>query len=69
MAKNAAQKRKERIRKRDRRRYGVGWVCSLCGCTLPCEIHHLTYHDKYVQDAITHLCEGCHPVMDYVNQR
>ncbi len=57
---NVEQKRKRRIRTRDRARYQKTGRCFLCGQFNTTELHHRYYPDRYDAGAIIELCRECH---------
>jgi hypothetical protein len=56
---NEIQKVKDRIRRRDSRRYTRNHVCMLCGGFAD-EIHHIWYSDKYDEKSFCEACAKCH---------
>ena len=57
---NAVQKRKDKIRLRDRRRYDKRLVCTICGDIAFTELHHFRYQDVYDERSLIELCPTCH---------
>ena len=57
---NAVQKRKDKIRLRDRRRYEKRLVCTICGKITSTQIHHWFYSDLFDERSIIELCPECH---------
>ena len=55
-----ARRRKENIRKRDRREFEKRWVCTLCKKIRKTEIHHWYYSDVYDERALIEVCPRCH---------
>ena len=61
---NPAYQRRERIRKRDQKRYKLRLVCTLCNEICQTERHHFQYRDRYDPRAIIEVCKECHDVLD-----
>jgi len=59
--------RKERIRKRDRRRFKKRLVCNICGAICNTQIHHWYYSDVYDSRSIIEVCDRCHKVLHGIN--
>ena len=55
-----ARRRKENIRKRDRKNFRKRMVCNLCGKIAMTEIHHFRYSDVYDERALIEVCAECH---------
>ena len=55
-----AQRRKDRIRKRDRENFDKRWVCTLCNKIRKTEIHHWYYSEMYDERALIEVCAKCH---------
>ena len=56
----AKQKRKDRIRTRDRRMFKKTGACTICGKICDTEIHHFRYSDEYDERSIIEVCRECH---------
>jgi len=54
------QRRKDKIRKRDRKMFEKRLVCMLCGRICATEIHHWKYSDIYDERCILEVCQKCH---------
>lgn len=54
------QRRKDRIRARDRKFFGKRLVCAICGEICKTELHHWKYSDCYDERCLIELCPKCH---------
>ena len=64
-----AQKRKKKIRDRDRKRFDKRWVCSICGEVGNTEFHHWSYCDVYDPRALIEVCPRCHGDLHGISRR
>lgn len=60
------RKRRERIRRRDRRHYTKRLVCAVCGEIAETQIHHWYYSDVYDERSMIEVCNECHKPLDAV---
>jgi hypothetical protein len=62
-----ARVRKERIRKRDRKRFHKRMVCTICGEIDNTQIHHWYYSDIYDPRSIIEVCDRCYKILDAIH--
>ena len=55
-----ARRRKENIRKRDRKMFEKRWVCTICSKVCATQLHHFNYNSVYDERAIMEVCPECH---------
>lgn len=66
---NPIRVRKEKIRRRDRRRFKKRLVCNVCNEISNTQIHHWYYSDVYDPRSMIEVCERCHKVLDAIHFR
>lgn len=55
-----AQRRKDKLRQRDRACFDKRFVCTLCGKIGKTEIHHWRYSEVYDPRVLIEVCAPCH---------